>query len=71
MSQAQSTLTDGEAYEAMLHFLEAYSRRSSGQPDELAMLLGAMQLNADSRPMDPALWQDWIIAVAKARALKG
>jgi len=55
----------------MLHFLEAYFERSGRQADELAILLGGAQMNADGVSMDPALWQDWLDALAKARTSEG
>jgi hypothetical protein len=54
----------GDAYRAMFGFLEAYFERT--RADEVAILLGSMNLADDGKPMDPAMWQDWLIAVQNA-----
>ena len=54
----------GDAYRAMFVFLEAYFERTKA--DEVAILLGSMDLAVDGKPMDPAMWQDWLMAVQKA-----
>ena len=53
-----------DAYRAMFGFLEAYFERTKA--DELAVLLGSMNLADDGKPMDPAMWQDWLMAVQRA-----
>ncbi|WP_255429288.1 hypothetical protein [Ramlibacter albus] len=35
--------------------------------DDLAGILGGLQVAADGRPMDPAAWTDWLDAVSRAR----
>lgn len=58
------SLTQDEAYLAMINFLEDTLTRIKS--DDLAALLGAMDLNPyDNKPMDPALWSDWLKAVQK------
>ena len=54
----------GDAYRAMFGFLEAYFERT--RADEVAVLLGSMNMADDGKPMDPALWQDWLMAVQRA-----
>ncbi len=54
----------GDAYRAMFGFLEAYFERTKA--DEVAVLLGSMNLADDGEPMDPAVWQDWLMAVQRA-----
>lgn len=71
MSDARPTLTEREAYDAMFQFLEAYFERGGRQSDDLAILLGSALMNSDGVPMDPGFWQDWLDAIAKARAPKG
>ena len=56
-----STLTEEQAYLAMRCFLQAYCER--GKSDEIAALLGGMQLLEDGRPADPAYASDWDDAV--------
>ena len=55
-------LTLIQAYKAMLIFIEEYYYRG-GEPDEIGLLLGIMQLLDDGEPADPAMWNDWITAV--------
>jgi len=59
-------LTDREAYLAMFYFLEGlYSRTNS---DDLASYLGDMDFNkSDGKPMDPAMWEDWMRAIQKVK----
>ena len=57
-------ITVTQAYEAMIHFLEAYYSR--GASDEIAILLGDISINnSDGLPMDPAALSDWYDAVDK------
>ena len=56
-------LTPEQAFAAMALFLERYHARS-GDSDELAALLGDIQINErDGLPLDPAAWTDWLSAV--------
>ena len=59
-------LTEIEAYSAMFAFLEM--RYEMTTSDDLAGLLGSLSLLPDGSPADPAVWQDWIVAVDKAKA---
>jgi hypothetical protein len=63
-------LTELEAYDAMLAFLEAYWKRGGGASDDLAVLLGSINRNiwADLGPGDPAQWNDWMDAVEKVKS---
>ena len=55
-------LTEKQAYLAMFRFLDGLQKRTNS--DDLACILGSMDINAfDSKPMDPALWNDWIDAI--------
>ncbi|MGE0142777.1 MAG: hypothetical protein AB7T19_05750 [Planctomycetota bacterium] len=57
-------LSVSDAYRAMFRFLEAcFERTKAG---EVAVLFGSMNLADDGRPMDPAMWQDWLMAVQEA-----
>ena len=59
------TLTHLEAFRAMHDFLsEVYQRTES---DELAVLLGSMSLLPDGKPVDPAIWSDWLASVQRAK----
>jgi hypothetical protein len=66
---SQYQLTELEAYDAMLAFLEAYWRRGGGKSDDLAVLLGSTNRSicADLGPGDPAQWNDWMNAVEKVK----
>lgn len=60
----ENTLTEKEAYLAMFYFLEGLQLRTNS--DDLASYLGDIQLNSyDGKPMDPALWHDWLKAIEK------
>lgn len=59
-------LNPNEAYKAMIYFLEDVLSRFKS--DDLAVLLGSMDINKfDNKPMDPALWNDWLKAVKKLK----
>ncbi len=64
-SQHQSLreLTKEQGYAAMFEFLQLYWEYD--RSDDIAILLGALALQPDGRPADPALWADWIIACEK------
>ncbi|MBE7522478.1 MAG: hypothetical protein HS109_08830 [Burkholderiales bacterium] len=47
----------------MFEFLQLYWEYD--RSDDIAILLGALALQPDGRPADPALWADWIIACEK------
>lgn len=56
----------GHAYRAMIGFLEVHWERTHA--DEVAALLGSMNLSEDGRPMDPAMWHDWLLALERAES---
>ncbi|MEP6467039.1 MAG: hypothetical protein ABJB05_12085 [Parafilimonas sp.] len=59
-----NNLTTREAYIAMIFFLEDTLTRIKS--DDLAGLLGDLSINNDdNKPMDPAMWKDWLNAVQK------
>ncbi|HZW16556.1 MAG TPA: hypothetical protein VFF66_09915 [Brevundimonas sp.] len=57
-----------EAYECMFQFLDAYWERGGKADDQIAILLGGMNLSADGVTMDPAMMSDWLASV---RAVTG
>jgi len=57
-------LSTEDAYRAMCEFLAAYNRR--GPSDDIAALLGSLDLQPDGRPADPAMEGDWSLAVGTA-----
>ena len=57
-------LTLKEAYRAMYFFLNNLYQNTKS--DDLGGFLGDMSLVEDS-PADPALWEDWLIAIKKAQ----
>jgi hypothetical protein len=64
---ANSQLDVSTGFDAMLLFLEAYWERGGRASDDLAVLLGGLQrLESDGRPLDPAMWSDWLEAVDRA-----
>lgn len=60
-------LTPIQAYQAMFFFLEGFYSRE-GNSDEIGLLLSMMQLLGDNKPADPAMWNDWIMAVKRVLA---
>jgi len=58
-------LTETEAYEAMVAFLDKYYELTGA--DDIGGLLGSLRVIADGRPADPAMWQDWLEAIGKIR----
>lgn len=59
-------LSEREAYLAMYTFLVKHQQRTNS--DDLGSLLGDMQINNyDGKPMDAALWNDWLKSIAKVK----
>ena len=58
-------LTHEQAYAAMFDFIEQIFRRTKS--DDLAALLGSMSMTADGLPADPALSEEWLKSVEKAK----
>ena len=61
-----SELTEEQAYTAMYLYLEKLNRLINS--NDLSGLLGSMSLMPDGKPADPAVWGDWLEAVADARS---
>jgi hypothetical protein len=53
-----SSLTPHQAYAAMFKFLEKYYELTNA--DDIGALLGSMQMAEDGKPMDPAMWDEWV-----------
>ena len=58
-------ITLDEGYLAMFIFLHDLQKRTNS--DDLAEFLGSMSILADGNTADPAMKQDWVEAVEKAR----
>lgn len=56
-------LTELQSFNTMRNFLESYWERTNS--DDIAVLLGELQLFPDGGTFDPAAWHDWIKAVEK------
>ena len=54
-------MTDKQAFEAMVNFLEHIYERTGS--DDLGSLLGDLQMLEDGTTADPAAWQDWLNSV--------
>ena len=61
-----TVLTSQQAYLAMFAFLEEELQLSGA--DEIAILLSGMSLLADGSPADPAVQEQWDLAVKLALA---
>lgn len=68
----QYQLTELEAFDAMIKFLDAYWRRGNGESDDIAVLLGNISRDtwASRRPLDIAQWEDWLDAIAAVKTTK-
>jgi len=64
---ATDTITLREGYDAMRFFLEMVWRRLGKTDEEIALMLGALKW-ADGAPVDPTMWEDWLVAVQVARS---
>lgn len=61
------TLDAEQAYRAMFTFLEKYWERT-GRPEELGGLLSYMHLTPGAGTADPALWEDWLVAIQEVKS---
>jgi hypothetical protein len=62
-------ITEEQGFDAMRHFLKAYWH-SRGEGDEIRLLLSSMNTSscADGKPLDLALWDQWLSACEVAKA---
>ena len=67
MDASNQPLTIEQAYRAMLAFLEREVELT--ECSDLADLLAGYRLDGDGRTSDPALWEEWLEAVGRARQL--
>jgi hypothetical protein len=67
MDASNQPLTVEQAYRAMLAFLEREVELT--ECSDLADLLAGYRLDEDGRTKDPALWEEWLEAVGRARQL--
>lgn len=56
------------AFDAVREFVLAYWRLRGLPYNETSDLVAFMERLADGGPADPAMWADWLTAIAKARA---
>lgn len=61
----EKSLTTKEAYQAMTEFLDSLYELTKS--DDLAVILGSMQMTDDGSTMDPAYWDDWVRIVNNLR----
>ena len=61
------TITLREGYDAMRFFLERVWRPLGMTDEEIALMLGVLKW-ADGAPVDPTMWEDWLVAVQVARS---
>ena len=60
--KATDEITVLQAFHAMCIFLEAVWQRHGENAEDIAFLLGGTKW-ADGSPVDPTLWEDWLMAV--------
>lgn len=56
-------LTEKQAFMAMISFLDQYYEQTKS--DDVAALLGSLQLLSDEMPADSAMYDDWLLSVEK------
>lgn len=64
---ASDTITVIEGFDAMRNFLALVWRRLGREPEDIALVLGGAKV-ADGTPIDTAMWEDWLAAIATSRA---
>jgi hypothetical protein len=64
-----STLTERQAFAAMMCFLEAFYAET--RSDDVGGLLGAMLVLPDGGTADPALWERWLECIQKVAGEEG
>jgi hypothetical protein len=60
------TLTNEQAFKAMVFFLEAFYARTTS--NDVGGLLGDLMRRTDGGTADRAAWADWLESVRKAHA---
>lgn len=63
-------ITAQHGFAALVHFLNAFWERD-GQPDDSMMKLLSWVSSgvwADGSPGDPAMWEDWLMAIEATRS---
>ena len=69
-SQADCALTTREAFGALVVFLEAFWVRDGRKDDGLRRLLSwTAPVGDDQEPADPAMWSDWLDAIAQFKEM--
>jgi hypothetical protein len=61
-------LTERQAFEAMVLFLESFYERTNS--DDVGGLLSDLLMSQDGTTADPAAWDDWMECVQKVRRIK-
>ena len=67
---ASDTITVIEGFVAMRIFLATVWRRQGKPPEDIAFVLGGSRW-ADGAPVDPTIWEDWLVAVRTCRLAAG
>lgn len=62
--ESDAPITVGQAYDAMLRFLNIYW--SETKSDDVGGLLGELQMAGDGLPMDGRNWNRWLKCAAEA-----
>jgi hypothetical protein len=70
-ADALPQLSTLEAFDAARLFLESYWEEGGKAEDEIRRLLSAMlrdlSFASDGGPIDPAMWQHWLVAVGRVK----
>lgn len=60
-------LNEKQAYLAMFYYLEELYKQTHSE--DLAGLLGSMNILNDGYPADRAIWQKWLVAIQKSKEM--
>jgi hypothetical protein len=61
-------LTERQAFEAMVMFLEQFYERTDS--DDIGGLLSDLMMATDGQTADPAAWQDWLSCIRQVTSVK-
>ncbi|MGG5342790.1 hypothetical protein [Enterococcus sp. AZ192] len=59
-------LNESQAMQAMIIFLDQYYEQV--QSDDIAVLLGSLTLLEDGKPVDSAMWDEWLESIKKVKS---
>ncbi len=64
----EEVLNYRDAYDAMLAFLARHYAETGHLKDQIRGLIGDMVIDEDGLPIEAAMWDDWLAAIAAVHA---